>query len=135
MSRRLQYLLASFSVLALACAALWIGAVSPLHAAPQRPEVKRLEVDRAVQSERAITKIRPMYPPPARRSRVQGTVNPSIVIDEDGSVQSIDFASGHPLLIPAAVDAVQQWRYSPTWLNGQPVEVETTVEINFTLAE
>ncbi|MCB1019708.1 MAG: TonB family protein [Acidobacteria bacterium] len=101
--------------------------------APPAPP-KRIKVGGAVQTSRLIRQVRPQYPALARQADIQGTVQLNVVIDHEGAVQSIDVGSGHPLLIPAAVDAVKQWRYKPTLLNGNPVEVEAPVNVNFTLA-
>ena len=56
------------------------------------------------------------------------------VISKDGSIQGLKVVSGHPMLAPAALEAVKQWKYKPYFLNGEPVEVETTINVNFTLA-
>jgi protein TonB len=64
---------------------------------------------------------------------LQGAVVLSVIIGQDGSMQEIKVVSGHPMLAPAAMEAVRQWQYKPTLLNGQPVEVSTEVTINFTL--
>jgi protein TonB len=57
------------------------------------------------------------------------------VIGKDGTIQNLTLVSGHPLLIPSAQDAVRQWLYQPTTLNGEPVEVVTTIDVNFTLSQ
>jgi TonB family protein len=75
----------------------------------------------------------PVYPDLARQAGVQGAVRLNIVIDKQGRVSDIRVISGHPLLIPAALDAVKQWGYKPTLLNGQPVEVATEVSVPFVL--
>jgi protein TonB len=80
-----------------------------------------------------VNKTNPAYPPLARQARIQGTVKLEGVIGKDGTVQELKVVSGHPLLIQAALDAVRNWRYRPTMLNGQPVEVITTIDVNFTL--
>jgi protein TonB len=69
----------------------------------------------------------------ARNARVQGQVLLTAIISKDGSIQDLRVLSGHPLLVQAALDAVRQWRYKPYLLNGEPVEVETTVTVNFIL--
>ena len=74
-----------------------------------------------------------MYPAVARAARIQGTVVLSAVIAKDGTVENLSLLSGHPLLVPAAMDAVKQWRYRPYTLNGQPVEVMTQIHVNFQL--
>ena len=81
-----------------------------------------------------IHKQEPTYPPLARAARVQGEVVLSAVIDTNGQIQNLTLVSGHPMLVPAALDAVKQWRYKPYLLNGQPVEVETTITVIFTLS-
>ncbi len=80
-----------------------------------------------------ITRIEPRYPETARRARIQGKVVLSALIGKDGGIFRLGSVTGHPWLVAAAVDAVRQWRYRPTMLNGQPVEVETQVEVVFTL--
>ena len=77
--------------------------------------------------------VAPVYPDLARQAGVQGAVRLNIVIDKEGRVSDIRVISGHPLLVPAALDAVKQWEYQPTLLNGQPVEVATEVSVPFVL--
>jgi protein TonB len=79
--------------------------------------------------------MQPIYPPLARQSRVEGSVVLHAVINKDGEVSELQVLSGHPLLVKAALDAVRQWRYSPTLLSGQAVEVETTITVTFVLAQ
>ena len=74
-----------------------------------------------------------MFPPLAKQARVRGTVKFSAIIAKDGTVSELHLLSGHPLLVTAAQDAVKQWQYKPTLLNGEPVEVQTTIDVNFTL--
>jgi periplasmic protein TonB len=81
-----------------------------------------------------IRKIPPNYPPLARQARIQGTVILQAEISKDGAIQNLRLISGHPMLAPAAIEAVKQWKYKPYILNGEPVEVETQVTVNFTLA-
>jgi len=76
-----------------------------------------------------------VYPPLAKAARVQGTVKFEAVIGKDGSIQNLHMISGPPLLVQAAMQAVQQWKYRPTLLNGEPVEVITTIDVNFTLSQ
>jgi TonB family protein len=82
-----------------------------------------------------ISQAPPVYPPLARQARIQGNVVLHVIIDKDGNVKQIDVVSGHPLLIQSAVEAVKQWRYKRTLLNGTPVEVDTTVTVTFTLGD
>jgi periplasmic protein TonB len=79
----------------------------------------------------------PMIPPItplAKQARIQGTVRFTAVIGKDGTIQNLQLVNGHPLLVQAAQDAVKQWLYKPTLLNGEPVEVITTIDVNFTLS-
>jgi len=78
--------------------------------------------------------VEPSYPPIARAARVQGNVVLKAIIDKAGNIQDLQLVSGHPMLVPAAIEAVRQWHYKPYLLNGQPVEVETTVTVIFMLA-
>ena len=78
-----------------------------------------------------LQKVLPVYPAAARTARIQGEVVLEIVVDPDGRVSLTRVLSGHILLQQAAMDAVQQWVYSPMFLNGQAVEVLTTVSLNF----
>jgi protein TonB len=103
----------------------------PVEAAPPPPE--RVRVGGQVQSARLMNQARPVYPPLARQARVQGTVRLEAVINRDGVIEELKVVSGHPLLVQAALDAVRQWRYQPTMLNGVAVEVITTIDVNFTL--
>jgi protein TonB len=80
-----------------------------------------------------ITQTHPVYPPLARQARIQGTVVLSAIIDKEGKVAQLSVVSGHPLLVQAALDAVKQWRYKPTLLNGDAVEVDTTISVTFTM--
>jgi protein TonB len=80
-----------------------------------------------------VRQIMPVYPPIAKTAHISGTVVLHAVISKDGSVEDLQYVSGPPLLMKAAMDAVRQWRYQPTQLNGEPVEVDTTVSVVFTL--
>lgn len=93
-----------------------------------------LAVSNLQQQSKLIRMIQPVYPPLARNARVQGVVLLHIVVDEGGNVSEADVLSGHPLLDDAAVAAVKQWKYSPTILNGSPIQVSTTVNVIFTLS-
>jgi TonB family protein len=77
----------------------------------------------------------PVYPPLAKAARVQGTIRFDATIGTDGTVRNLQLLSGPPLLVQAAMTSVQQWVYEPTLLNGKPVEVITTIDVTFTLAE
>ena len=87
-----------------------------------------------VQAAKIATQVPPTYPPLAKLARQQGTVQLEATIAKDGTVADLQVISGPPLLIPAAMEAAKQWTYQPTYLNGNPVEVLTTININFALA-
>ena len=94
----------------------------------------QITVDRQIQAAKLIRQVRPTYPPLAKQARVQGTVELSAVIAKDGTVQQLHVMLGHPLLVQAALQAVEQWVYAPTLINGEPMLVLTTIDVNFTLA-
>ena len=81
-----------------------------------------------------IYQVQPTYPPAARAARIQGPVVIKAVISRDGAIENLKVISGHPFLVKAALDAVSQWRYRPYILNGEAVEVETQVTVNFILS-
>ena len=81
-----------------------------------------------------VYKPQPAYPPSARSMRIQGPVVLRAIISKSGAIENLQVLSGHPLLVKAAIEAVSQWRYRPYVLNGEPVEVETRVIVNFTLS-
>jgi protein TonB len=81
-----------------------------------------------------IRKVQPTYPALARSARIQGTVMLQAVISKQGTIENLIVLTGHPMLVPAAIDAVRQWHYRPYILNNEPVEVETQITVNFSLA-
>lgn len=95
----------------------------------------RVRVGGNVQQANLLEQARPAYPPLAKQARIQGTVRFNTVIGLDGKIIWLQAVSGHPLLIPAAQDAVRQWVYRPTLLNGSPAEVQTAIDVNFTLSQ
>lgn len=97
-------------------------------------ETTRVRVGGNVRQPKLIHEVRPVYPPLARQARIQGVVKINAIVSRDGAVQSLQVAGGHPLLLAAAMDAVRQWRYEPTLLNGEPVEVVLVVDVNFRLS-
>ncbi len=113
-----------------------IGGVLSSAPPPPKPTTpKRIRVGGQVESAKLIFQPKPEYPPLAKMARIQGTVKLEAVISKDGTIQDLKVLSGHPLLVKSAVEAVSRWRYQPTLLNGEPVEVVTEVDVNFTLAE
>jgi protein TonB len=99
---------------------------------PATPQ--RIRVGGQVQAANLIRKVTPVYPPLAKQARIQGTVRFTAIIGKDGTIQNLQLVTGHPLLVQAAQDAVKQWVYKPTLLNGEPVEVVTQIDVNFTLS-
>ena len=81
-----------------------------------------------------LHKVLPVYPPWARSARIQGQVVLQAVISKQGVIENLKVLAGHPMLVPAAKEAVRQWRYRPYVLNNEPVEVETQITVNFSLA-
>ena len=110
-----------------------LGGVIAAAPPPPPPPPERVRVGGQVQAAKLVNQPRPVYPPLARQARIQGTVRLEAVINKEGVIEELKVISGHPLLIPAAQAAVAQWRYEPTLLNGMPVEVITTIDVNFTL--
>lgn len=106
-----------------------------VHAAPSRPAAPSgpVRVSNGVQAAKLIVGPKPAYPPLARTARAQGTVRIQAIIQRDGTIGHLQVLSGPPLLVNAAIEAVQKWRYQPTLLNGEPVEVITEIEVNFAL--
>ena len=98
------------------------------------PSISRpVRVSQGVAQGFLLRQVRPVYPPLARAARIQGTVMLRAVIGRNGSIEYLQLVSGHPMLAPAAIAAVRQWRYRPYTLNGEPVEVETEITVNFML--
>ncbi len=94
----------------------------------------RVRISSSVMQGLLVTKVPPQYPQEAMDQRIQGAVMLRAYIDKQGSVANLELISGHPLLAPAAIEAVKQWRYRRYLLNGRGVEVETQIQVNFTLA-
>ena len=122
-----------------------IGAVPTTVAPPPPPTppvavkkvetIQRLKIGGNVQSAKIVKKITPLYPQLAKSARVSGVVRLAAIIAKDGTIQELHSMYGPALLIQAAMDAVKQWVYLPTMLNGEPVQVETTIDVNFTLSQ
>ncbi len=94
----------------------------------------RVRVSPGVMWGSLLKRVNPTYPPLARQARIQGTVILKIRINRSGKVENVALESGHPMLAPAAIEAVKQWEYQPPLLNGEPIDVETTVQVSFTLS-
>jgi TonB family protein len=96
---------------------------------------QRIKVGGNVQSSKLIRQIRPVYPADAKAARIQGVVKLSAVIAKDGTIKQLEVISGHPLFIAPTLEAVRQWVYETTLLNGSPVEVQTQIDVNYTLSQ
>jgi periplasmic protein TonB len=95
---------------------------------------QRVRISQGVTKGLLVHRVEPTYPTLARSARVQGEVVLSAIIDTNGAITNLQLVSGHPMLVPAALSAVREWRYKPYLLNGQPVEVETTITVIFSLS-
>jgi len=101
---------------------------------PKIATPQRVRVSQGVTQGLLLRKVQPAYPPLARQARIQGSVLLQAEISKDGTIENLHLISGHPMLAPAAIEAVKQWKYKPYILNGEPVEVETQITVNFTLS-
>jgi len=110
-----------------------IGGVGSNMPPPPNAATSRIRVGGNVQAAAIVRQVMPQYPPIAKTAHISGTVVLHAIIGKDGSVQDLQYMSGPPLLMKSALDAVKQWRYKPTMLNGEPVEVDTTISVVFTL--
>src|SRR3989440_87537 len=106
----------------------------PVKVEEKKAAPQRIRVGGNVQAALAIRSPKPAYPQLAKQARIQGVVRLNATIGKDGTIQDLKAASGHPLLVPAALEAVKQWLYKPTLLNGEPVAVVTVIDVNFTLS-
>lgn len=112
----------------------WIGNIRFAADSTNPPSVPPQPVGPSFQSKALDRSVAPVYPPKARKNRVQGTVRLSAVIAKDGTLKELTFVSGPCILADAAMTAVRQWRYKPTIVNGEPIEVVTTIDVVFTLS-
>jgi TonB family protein len=136
-----QKMMLAFNALTGDADAVWSGALHGMDSyckmqssgQPPNGTPRRVRVAGEIQQKKLVQQPAPEYPPLAKQARVQGVVRLSAVIGADGTVTSLSLITGHPLLVQAAMTAVRKWTYSPTLLNGNPVEVETEMDINFTL--
>ncbi len=110
-----------------------VRAREPAKPAPPPKPPARIVLGGNVQEAKLIHKVLPVYPPLARQARVSGQVRLAAVIGTDGRIRELRVLSGHPMLVRAAAEAVMQWLYRPTLLNGEPVEVSTEVKVDFIL--
>jgi periplasmic protein TonB len=114
-----------------------ISSTSTLSAVPKlaiAAAPRRIRISQGVTKGLLIQKIEPPYPPIARAARIEGQVVLSAIISKTGEIENLVLVSGHPMLVPAAIQAVKQWRYRPFLLNGEPVEVETSITVTFQIS-
>ncbi|HTB12575.1 MAG TPA: TonB family protein [Bryobacteraceae bacterium] len=102
---------------------------------PPANGVQRIRVGGMVEANNLVMKVTPVYPPLAKQARIQGTVRFTALIGADGNVVSLQLVEGHPLLVASAREAVAQWQYKPTLLNGNAAEVITQIDVNYTLSQ
>ena len=96
---------------------------------------QRVRVSSGLETGLIVSKVAPHYPPEAKDQHIQGVVLLRAIIDKEGNVSNLELISGDPTLAEAAIEAVKQWKYKPFLLNGDPVEVETQIQVNFTLRD
>lgn len=106
---------------------------APSQAQPAK-SITRIKQGGQIQSRLITNAVDPIYPQEAKDKHIQGKVRLHAIISKDGSVGQLELMSGHPLLAKAALEAVRQWKYKPTLLNGEPVEVDTTIDLIFALS-
>jgi protein TonB len=110
-----------------------IGGVGGGPPPPPKAAPSRIRVGGQVQQAKMLRMVQPLYPAIAKTAHISGTVILHAIISKDGNVEQLEYVSGPPLLMRAAMDAVKQWRYQPTTLNNDPVEVDTTISVVFSL--
>ncbi len=113
-----------------------VSSTSSLAITPKLTPVmpQRVRISQGVTKGLLIHRVEPSYPTLAKAARVQGDVVLKAIISRDGNIEDLQLVSGHPMLVPSAIEAVKQWRYRPYLLNGTPVEVETTITVIFALS-
>ncbi len=118
--------------------------VDPGIAAPPKPPIAHAQTAKPtapmpvggnVMEAKILKRVMPIYPQLAKNARISGKVHLMSIIAKDGTIQKLEVIDGHPLLVGAALDAVKQWIYRPTMLNGEPVDVIAPIEVNFTLTQ
>ncbi len=109
-------------------------AQTPAPPSPEAPVTRQIKVFEGLQPSKLLKQVRPVYPLAALMARIEGVVRFQAVIGKDGRVRNLQFVSGTPMLTKAASDAVSQWIYRPALLSGEPVEVVTQIDINFSLS-
>ena len=115
---------------------LSLTACISLSAAQETPQTpaQAVHVSAEVAADLLVSKVDPLYPPLARQARIQGVVRLKVIVGNTGDIEDVQLVSGHPMLAPAAIAAVKQWKYRPYLLNGEPIRADIQVQINFTLS-
>jgi protein TonB len=111
------------------------GPAPMLEEPKSKPVAHAIRLGTGVAEANLINRVMPAYPALAKAARIQGSVEFRATISKEGNIENLQLVHGHPLLVNAARDAVLQWKYRPTLLNGQPVEVLTEIVVNFTLSQ
>jgi len=109
------------------------GIVSSVPVTVPKPSAQMMKVSQGISQGLLVKKVDPVYPRQAMQSRIQGSVQLEAIIAKDGSISSVKVLSGDAVLAAAAVDAVRRWKYKPYFLDGQPIEIQTQITMNFTL--
>ena len=122
----------SFGLFALLTLVGCASAPSKGTATPERPRIRVIET---LNCNQLVHYVRPVYPKGARRKRIQGTVTLRTVITKTGELRDIEVVNGDPLLVPAALNAAKQWRYTPCIVNSEAVEERISFNINFNLSQ
>ena len=115
--------------------ALWVVLAAAFALSSALAEDRPIRIGGNIAQANRISAVVPLYPAEAKENRIQGTVKLEITIDKEGHVSEMSLISGPQELVRSATDAVQQWVYKPTLLNGEPVSIVTTVDVNYTLAQ
>lgn len=118
-----------------ATAFLFLALLAATSLAQAQAVPQRVRVSQGVMQAMLVKKVPPEYPADAKNDHIQGAVVLKVIVDKQGNVANIETVSGPERLVPAATDAVKQWKYKPYLLNATPVEVETQVTVNFTLVD
>jgi TonB family protein len=129
---RLRWFVSSIGML-LVAGGVCLGA--PMQQAPVLLGNGVIRVDGQAQAGKLVHQVLPVYPPEAKKAGIQGTVKLKALVGKDGRVERLEYVSGPPALVKAAMDAVKQWEYSPTWVNGGRVKVETEIRVIFSLGK
>jgi TonB family protein len=104
------------------------------NASAQKPKPKSIRVGGRVAAANLIDQVTPVYPKDAKKHHIQGAVVLHAIIAQDGTMKAVEYVSGPPELTDSAIEAVKKWRYKPTLLNGDPIEVDTTISVVYTLS-